>query len=143
MLTEVQSILLDGHFMMEHCARNRSGRFFNFSGTAGIWRREAIDTAGGWQHDTLTEDLDLSFRSQLTKWRFLFLPGTVSPAELPVEMNGFKSQQHRWVKGGMQTTRKLLGRVLTADIPFFVKLEALVHLTANSCYLFMLMTALL
>src|SRR5437867_7669010 len=143
MLTEVQSILLDGHFMMEHCARNRSGRFFNFSGTAGIWRREAIETAGGWQHDTLTEDLDLSFRSQLAKWKFLFLPQSVTPAELPVEMNGFKSQQHRWVKGGMQTSRNLLGRGLRADIPSHVKLEALVHLPGNSCYVMTLLLALL
>src|SRR5262245_52923199 len=114
MLTEVQSILLDGHFVMEHCARNRSGRFFNFSGTAGIWRREAIETAGGWQHDTLTEDLDLSFRSQLAQWRFIFLPEIETPAELPVEMNGFKSQQYRWVKGSMQTSRKLLWRLMRA-----------------------------
>ncbi len=142
-LTYLQSILLDGHFIMEHCARNRSGRFFNFSGTAGIWRREAIDTAGGWQHDTLTEDLDLSFRSQLAKWKFLFLPESVSPAELPIDMNGFKSQQHRWVKGGMQTSRKLLWRVLTAKIPLFVKLEALVHLTGNACYFMMLLMSLM
>ena len=143
LLTYMQSILLDGHFMMEHCARNRSGRFFNFSGTAGIWRKDAIDSAGGWQHDTLTEDLDLSFRSQLAKWKFLFLPDSVSPAELPVDMNGFKSQQHRWVKGGMQTSRKLLWKVLTAKIPFFVKTEALVHLTGNSCYLMMLVLSLM
>ncbi len=143
MLTYLQSVLLDGHFMMEHCARNRSGRFFNFSGTAGMWRREAIDSAGGWQHDTLTEDLDLSFRSQLAKWNFLFLPDSVSPAELPVDMNGFKSQQHRWVKGGMQTSRKLLWKVLTAKIPLYVKIEALVHLTGNACYLMMLIMSLM
>ena len=142
-LTEVQSILLDGHFMMEHCARNRSGRFFNFSGTAGIWRREAIETAGGWQHDTLTEDLDLSFRSQLAKWKFIFLPEVETPAELPVEMNGFKSQQHRWVKGSMQTSRKLLWKVLRADIPLHVKAEAFVHLTGNSAYLMMLVLSIL
>ncbi len=136
-LTKLQAIFLDGHFMMEHCARNRSGRFFNFSGTAGIWRREAIDTAGGWQHDTLTEDLDLSFRSQLKRWKFLFLPEVETPAELPVDMNGFKSQQHRWVKGSMQTSKKLLGDVLRADIPFAVKAEATVHLTGNLCYLMM------
>lgn len=143
MLTEVQSILLDGHFMMEHCARNRSGRFFNFSGTAGLWRREAIDEAGGWQHDTLTEDLDLSFRSQLAKWKFVFLPDIETPAELPVEMNGFKSQQHRWVKGSMQTSRKLLWKVLTADIPLYVKAEAFVHLTGNTAYFLMLLLTLL
>ena len=143
MLTEVQSILLDGHFIMEHCARNRSGRFFNFSGTAGIWRREAIETAGGWQHDTLTEDLDLSFRSQLARWKFVFLPEIETPAELPVEMNGFKSQQHRWVKGSMQTSRKLLWKVLRADIPLAVKAEAFVHLTGNTAYLMMLILSLL
>src|SRR5258706_1390483 len=143
MLTEVQSILLDGHFMMEHCARNRSGRFFNFSGTAGIWRREAIETAGGWQHDTLTEDLDLSFRSQLARWRFVFLPEIETPAELPVDMNGFKSQQHRWVKGSMQTSRKLLWKVLTSDIPLYVKLEALVHLTGNTAYFIMFILSML
>jgi cellulose synthase/poly-beta-1,6-N-acetylglucosamine synthase-like glycosyltransferase len=143
MLTEVQSILLDGHFIMEHCARNRSGRFFNFSGTAGIWRREAIETAGGWQHDTLTEDLDLSFRSQLARWRFIFLPDIETPAELPVEMNGFKSQQYRWVKGSMQTSRKLLWRLMTSDIPLKVKAEAFVHLTGNTAYLMMLVLSLL
>ncbi|MBI2932882.1 MAG: glycosyltransferase [Planctomycetes bacterium] len=142
-LTVLQSIFLDGHFMMEHCARNRSGRFFNFSGTAGIWRREAIDTAGGWQHDTLTEDLDLSFRSQLRRWKFLFLPDVETPAELPVDMNGFKSQQHRWVKGSMQTSKKLLWDVLKADIPLFVKLEAAVHLTGNLCYFLMFVLTLL
>lgn len=142
-LTYLQSVLLDGHFMMEHCARNRSGRFFNFSGTAGIWRREAIDEAGGWQHDTLTEDLDLSFRSQLKKWKFLFLPEIVTPAELPVDMNGFKSQQHRWVKGSMQTSKKLLADVLKADIPLFIKMEAVVHLTGNVCYFLMFLLTLL
>ncbi|HZN61747.1 MAG TPA: cellulose synthase family protein, partial [Planctomycetota bacterium] len=143
MLTEVQSILLDGHFIMEHCARNRSGRFFNFSGTAGIWRREAIETAGGWQHDTLTEDLDLSFRSQLARWNFIFLPDIETPAELPVEMNGFKSQQYRWVKGSMQTSRKLLWRLMTSDIPLKVKAEAFVHLTGNTAYFMMLILSLL
>jgi len=142
-LTAMQAILLDGHMMMEHASRNWSGRFFNFSGTAGIWRREAIDTAGGWQHDTLTEDLDLSFRSQLAKWRFLFLPGIETPAELPVDMNGFKSQQHRWVKGSMQTSKKLLWDVIKADIPLYVKSEAVVHLTGNMCYLLMFIMTLL
>jgi cellulose synthase/poly-beta-1,6-N-acetylglucosamine synthase-like glycosyltransferase len=103
-------VFLDGHFMMEHAARNRGGRFFNFSGTAGMWRKSTIADAGGWQHDTLTEDLDLSFRAQLKGWQFVFLPWVVTPAELPVDMNGFKSQQHRWVKGSMQTSKKLLGR---------------------------------
>ena len=110
LLTKIQSILLDGHFVLEHGGRNRSGRFFNFNGTAGIWRRAAIDDAGGWQHDTLTEDLDLSYRAQLRGWRFVFLSDVIAPAEVPVEMNGFKSQQHRWAKGSIQTCRKLLPR---------------------------------
>ena len=112
LLTKIQSILLDGHFVLEHGGRNRAGCFFNFNGTAGIWRRDAIVDAGGWQHDTLTEDLDLSYRAQLRGWRFVFLPDLVAPAEVPVEMNSFKSQQHRWAKGSIQTCRKLLPRIL-------------------------------
>jgi cellulose synthase/poly-beta-1,6-N-acetylglucosamine synthase-like glycosyltransferase len=137
LLTKIQSILLDGHFVLEHGARNRSGRFFNFNGTAGIWRRDAIDSAGGWQHDTLTEDLDLSYRAQLLGWKFVFLPDVVSPAEVPVEMNAFKSQQHRWAKGSIQTCRKLLPQILQADLPPQVKAEAFFHLTANFNYLLM------
>jgi hypothetical protein len=98
LLTRIQAILLDGHFVIEHTARNRSGRFFNFNGTAGIWRRQAIEDAGGWQHDTLTEDLDLSYRAQLAGWRFVYLPEVTVPSELPVDVRGFKSQQHRWAK---------------------------------------------
>ncbi|MFQ6047827.1 MAG: cellulose synthase family protein, partial [Phycisphaerae bacterium] len=96
LLTKTQAILLDGHFMIEHTARNRSGRFMSFNGTAGIWRKRCIIDAGGWQHDTLTEDLDLSYRAQLRGWRFVFLPELISPAELPPEMNAFKAQQYRW-----------------------------------------------
>ena len=117
LLTKIQSILLDGHFVLEHGARNRAGHFFNFNGTAGMWRRETIGDAGGWQHDTLTEDLDLSYRAQLRGWKFVFLPDVVSPAEVPVEMNAFKSQQHRWAKGSIQTCKKLLPRILQADLP--------------------------
>src|SRR5919201_1622818 len=134
LLTKIQAILLDGHFVLEHGGRNRSGRFFNFNGTAGIWRRVAIDDAGGWQHDTLTEDLDLSYRAQLRGWRFVFLPDVVAPAEVPVEMNAFKSQQHRWAKGSIQTCRKLLPRILRAMIPLKLKAEAFFHLTANFNY---------
>ncbi len=112
LLTKIQSILLDGHFVLEHGGRHRAGRFFNFNGTAGIWRRAAIEDAGGWQHDTLTEDLDLSYRAQLRGWRFVFVPDVIAPAEVPVEMNAFKSQQHRWAKGSIQTCRKLLPRIL-------------------------------
>jgi cellulose synthase/poly-beta-1,6-N-acetylglucosamine synthase-like glycosyltransferase len=137
LLTKIQSILLDAHFVLEHGGRNRSGAFFNFNGTAGVWRRDAIDTAGGWQHDTLTEDLDLSYRAQLIGWKFKFLPHVVSPAEVPVEMNSFKSQQHRWAKGSIQTCMKLLPRILRSNQPFAVKAEAFFHLTANFNYLLM------
>jgi cellulose synthase/poly-beta-1,6-N-acetylglucosamine synthase-like glycosyltransferase len=134
LLTKIQSILLDGHFVLEHGGRNRAGLFFNFNGTAGIWRRAAITDAGGWQHDTLTEDLDLSYRAQLRGWRFVFLPNLIAPAEVPVEMNSFKSQQHRWAKGSIQTCRKLLPRILRANVPLHVKAEAFFHLTANFNY---------
>ncbi len=137
-LTRAQAILLDGHFVIEHTARNRSGRFFNFNGTAGIWRREAIAGGGGWQHDTLTEDLDLSYRAQLAGWRFVYLPDLVTPAEVPVEMNAFKSQQHRWAKGSIQTALKLLPLIRRADVPKAVKREAFFHLTANFAYLLMI-----
>jgi len=143
MLTRIQSMLLDGHFVIEQTARNRSGRFFNFNGTAGMWRRKCIDDAGGWEHDTLTEDLDLSYRAQLRGWRFVFLNEKVTPAELPVEMAAFKSQQHRWAKGSIQTARKLLPRILRSSLPFGVKLESTVHLTANVGYLIMVALALL
>src|SRR5215216_4302990 len=134
LLTKIQSILLDGHFVLEHGGRNRAGLFFNFNGTAGIWRRTAIADAGGWQHDTLTEDLDLSYRAQLRGWKFIFLPDLVAPAEVPVEMNSFKSQQHRWAKGSIQTCRKLLPRILQSNMPFAVKAEAFFHLSANFNY---------
>jgi cellulose synthase/poly-beta-1,6-N-acetylglucosamine synthase-like glycosyltransferase len=143
LLTKIQSILLDAHFVLEHGARNRAGCFFNFNGTAGIWRREAIAAAGGWQHDTLTEDLDLSYRAQLAGWRFVFLPDVVSPAEVPVEMNSFKSQQHRWAKGSIQTCLKLLPRILRSKQPFGVKAEAFFHLSANFNYLLMSLLSIL
>ncbi len=143
LLTRVQAIFLDGHFLIEHTARNREGCFFNFNGTAGIWRRRAIEEAGGWQHDTLTEDLDLSYRAQLAGWRFLYLPDLAVPSELPADIRGFKSQQHRWAKGSVQTGRKLVWRVLRASLPWRVKSEALVHLTNNGAYLLMLLLSLL
>ena len=118
LLTKIQAILLDGHFVIEHGARNRAGLFFNFNGTAGIWRREAIVDAGGWQHDTLTEDLDLCYRAQLKGWQFVFLPNLRRRRpKLPVEMNAFKSQQHRWAKGSIQTCRKLLPHILRSNLP--------------------------
>jgi cellulose synthase/poly-beta-1,6-N-acetylglucosamine synthase-like glycosyltransferase len=143
LLTKIQSILLDAHFVLEHGARNRGGCFFNFNGTAGIWRRSAITDAGGWQHDTLTEDLDLSYRAQLRGWRFVFVPDVIAPAEVPVEMNAFKSQQHRWAKGSIQTCRKLLPRILASDVPFGVKAEAFFHLTANFNYPLMVVLSVL
>ena len=143
LLTKIQAILLDGHFVLEHGGRNRSGLFFNFNGTAGIWRRDAIADAGGWQHDTLTEDLDLSYRAQLRGWKFVFLHDLVSPAEVPVEMNAFKSQQHRWAKGSIQTCRKVLPRILRSDLPLGVKAEAFFHLTANFNYLLMCVLSVL
>jgi cellulose synthase/poly-beta-1,6-N-acetylglucosamine synthase-like glycosyltransferase len=142
-LTQAQAIFLDGHFVIEHTARNRSGRFFNFNGTAGVWRRATIEDAGGWQHDTLTEDLDLSYRAQLRGWQFVYLPEVVSPAEVPVEMNAFKSQQHRWAKGSIQTARKLLPRILRSGLPREVKLEAFFHLTANFTYPLMILLTVL
>ncbi len=143
LITKIQAIMLDGHFIMEHAARNWSGRFFNFNGTAGIWRKEAIETAGGWQNDTLTEDLDLSYRSQLKGWNFIFLKDEVAPSEIPVEINGFKSQQHRWAKGSIQTAKKLLPQILKSDLPLKVKVEAFFHLTNNVSYLLMLLLSIL
>jgi cellulose synthase/poly-beta-1,6-N-acetylglucosamine synthase-like glycosyltransferase len=142
-LTEVQALMLDGHFIMEHAGRNRSGRFFNFNGTAGIWRRAAIEDAGGWQHDTLTEDMDLSYRAQLRGWRFVYLPEIAAPAELPVEMSAFKSQQFRWAKGSIQVARKLLPTILRSNATFAQKSEAFFHLTNNLAYPLLLVLSLL
>ncbi len=143
LLTKIQALLLDAHFVLEHGSRNRGGCFFNFNGTAGIWRRDAITDAGGWQHDTLTEDLDLSYRAQLRGWQFIFLPDHVAPAELPVEMNAFKSQQHRWAKGSIQTFLKLMPLILQSKQPFRVKAEAFFHLSANFNYPLMCVLAVL
>lgn len=143
LLTEAQAILLDGHFVVEHTARNRTGRFMSFNGTGGVWRKTAIEDAGGWQHDTLTEDLDLSYRAQLRNWRFVFLPNLTSPAELPPEINAFKAQQHRWTKGGAQTCVKLLPQVLRSNVNWRVKLEAFFHLTSGAVYVLVVMLSLL
>ena len=142
-LTEVEAILLDGHFVLEHSGRARSGVFFNFNGTAGVWRRTAIEEAGGWQHDTLTEDTDLSYRAQLKGWKFVYLQDVECPAELPVEMTAFKTQQARWAKGLIQTSKKILPSVIKSDQPFRVKLEAWYHLTANLSYPLMVMLSVL
>ncbi|MBA2321686.1 MAG: glycosyltransferase [Deltaproteobacteria bacterium] len=141
-ITEAQATLLDGHFVIEHTARHRTGRWFNFNGTAGIWRRQAIDDAGGWSHDTLTEDLDLSYRAQLRGWRFVYLDDIVTPAELPSDVRAFKTQQHRWAKGSVQTCRKLLGRIWESDASLAIKLEATAHLTANFSYPLVLLLSL-
>ncbi len=143
LLTQVQSVLLDGHFILEHGGRNRARRFFNFNGTAGVWRRAAIEDAGGWQHDTLTEDLDLSYRAQLAGWRFVYVQDVVSPAEIPVEMNSFKNQQHRWAKGSIQTCKKLLPRILSSSLALPIKTEATFHLTANFAYPLMVLLSVL
>ncbi len=135
LLTRVQAMFLDGHLLLEQVARSRSGRFFNFNGTAGLWRKSCILQSGGWQHDTLTEDLDLSYRAQLEGWRFVFLADVVTPAELPVDMNGFKSQQHRWTKGSIQTCKKLLPRIWHSRLPLPIKIEATGHLISNFAYL--------
>lgn len=142
-LTEVEAMLLDGHFILEHGARSRAGYFFNFNGTAGILRRKMIDDAGGWQSDTLTEDTDLSYRAQLKGWRFAYLPGLDCPSELPVDMHGFQVQQSRWAKGLTQTALKILPSVFRARLPWRVKVEAVLHLTPNISYPLMLVVSAL
>jgi cellulose synthase/poly-beta-1,6-N-acetylglucosamine synthase-like glycosyltransferase len=145
LLTKAQAMFLDGHFVIEHTARNRAGRFMHFNGTAGIWRRSTIAEAGGWQHDTLTEDLDLSYRAQMKGWQFVYLPQFAAPAELPPEMVSFKQQAHRWTKGSMQTCLKLLPSILKSKVlPFKVKEEAFFHLTNTIVYpLVVLLTILM
>ena len=144
LLTQIEAILLDGHFVLEHGARVRSGDFFNFNGTAGMWRIKAIADGGGWQHDTLTEDTDLSYRSQLAGWKFKYLPDVECPAELPIEMTAFKTQQARWAKGLIQTSIKVLPMMFKSKMPRRIKIEAVYHLTANLSYpLMIVMSALL
>jgi cellulose synthase/poly-beta-1,6-N-acetylglucosamine synthase-like glycosyltransferase len=141
LLTRLQTIMLDGHFVVEQTTRNRSGNFFNFNGTAGIWRREAIEMSGGWQHDTLTEDTDLSFRAQLMGWRFVYLLDEEAPAEVPVEINAFKAQQRRWAKGVLQVWFKLYRRIWHAPLPLRVKLEMFFRLTGNISYPLMIVSS--
>ena len=142
-LTAVEAMVLDGHFVIEHGGRNFSGRFFNFNGTAGMWRRVAIEDAGGWQHDTLTEDTDLSYRAQLKGWKFIYDPAIECPSELPVEMNSFKTQQARWAKGLIQVAKKILPFVWRSDEPLKIKLEATFHLTANIAYPLMVLFSII
>ncbi len=142
-LTRIQAMFLDGHMELEQTARNRSGRFFTFNGTGGIWRKSCIADAGGWEHDTLTEDMDLSYRAQLKGWRFIFLNDVETPAELPIDMDGFKSQQHRWTKGSIQVCKKVLPAIWRSDVPFSVKVEATFHLTSNFAYLLLILLCFL
>ncbi|MEM6755671.1 MAG: cellulose synthase family protein [Planctomycetota bacterium] len=143
LLTRAQAIFLDGHFLIEQTARNRAGMYMGFNGTAGVWRRQAIADGGGWEHDTLTEDLDLSYRSQMAGWQFRFLPHVACPAELPPEINAFKSQQHRWTKGAIQCAKKILPRLMRARVPLLVKAEGFFHLTCPMVYLYMTLMCLL
>ena len=142
-LTEVEAMMLDGHFVLEHGARSKAGLFFNFNGTAGIMRRTMIEDAGGWQHDTLTEDSDLSYRAQLKGWKFIYMPGLACPSELPVDMHGFQVQQSRWAKGLTQVAKKLIRQIWHADIPIRIKVEALLHLTPNISYPLMIVVSAL
>ncbi|HVQ38898.1 MAG TPA: glycosyltransferase family 2 protein [Pyrinomonadaceae bacterium] len=143
LLTRLQTIMLDGHFVVEQTTRNRTGGFFNFNGTAGIWRRQAIAMSGGWQHDTLTEDTDLSFRAQLMGWKFVYLLDEDAPAEIPVEINAFKAQQRRWAKGVMQVGLKLYPRIWGSKLPMRVRLEMFFRLTGNISYPLMIVASFL
>jgi cellulose synthase/poly-beta-1,6-N-acetylglucosamine synthase-like glycosyltransferase len=142
-LTRAQALALDGHFVIEQQVRNKAGFFINFNGTAGIWRKSCIEDAGNWHADTLAEDLDLSYRAQLRGWKFVFLNDVTSPAELPADINGLKTQQFRWTKGAVETAKKLLPLVWKSNLPMKIKLECTVHLTSNIVFPFILLTAFL
>ncbi len=142
-LTKAQALALDGHFVIEQTVRNNAGFFINFNGTGGIWRRNCIDDAGSWHSDTLTEDLDLSYRAQLNGWKFIFLKDFTSPAELPSEINALKSQQFRWTKGAIETAKKILPLVWKSNVPLRVKLQSTFHLTNNLVFPFILLAAIL
>ena len=142
-LTKAQALALDGHFVIEQTVRNKAGFFINFNGTGGIWKRKRIEDAGNWHADTLTEDLDLSYRAQLNGWRFVFLQDFTSPAELPAEINALKTQQFRWTKGAIETAKKILPLVWRSKIPLRVKLQATFHLTNNLVFPFILLAAIL
>lgn len=129
LLTRAEALAIDAHFLVEQPARDRSGLYLNFNGTAGVWRRKCIETSGGWQADTLSEDVDLSYRAQLAGWRLRYLPHVVVPAELPPQIHGFKNQQFRWAKGSIQTARKLGRSLLTHDAPLWLRLQGFIHLT--------------
>jgi cellulose synthase/poly-beta-1,6-N-acetylglucosamine synthase-like glycosyltransferase len=143
LLTRAQAMALDGHFVIEQVVRNRSGFFINFNGTGGIWRKACIVDAGNWHDDTLTEDLDLSYRAQLRGWRFKFLRDVTSPAELPSEINALKSQQFRWTKGAIETAKKILPLVWKSKLPLRIKLQSTFHLTNNLVFPFILLAGIL
>ncbi|NLT52272.1 MAG: glycosyltransferase [Ignavibacteria bacterium] len=143
MLTKIQALALNGHFVMEQPVRNKAGFFINFNGTGGVWKKECIEDAGNWHSDTLTEDLDLSYRAQLRGWRFVFLRDFTTPSELPMEINALKAQQFRWTKGAVETAKKILPAVWKSDIPFRIKLQSTFHLTNNIVFPFILLAAIL
>jgi hypothetical protein len=143
MLTRTQALMLDGHHLVENRARAAAGWLFNFSGTGGMWRKDAIASAGGWQHDTLTEDLDLSYRAQLAGWRFVYRENVVTPAELPEDISAFRAQQFRWAKGTVQTARKLLGRILRSELTLMQRIEAFFHMTPHFAYPLMVILSVL
>ncbi|WP_317128368.1 cellulose synthase family protein [Hymenobacter radiodurans] len=143
LLTELQAFALNAHFYVEQVGRLAGGHFINFNGTGGVWRRRCIEESGGWQSDTLTEDLDLSYRAQLRNWQFVYLPQVVAPAELPAAMDALKSQQFRWTKGGAETARKHLGSVLRSGLPFSTKLQATFHLLNSTVFLAILILSVL
>ena len=142
-LTQSQSIGLNGHFVIQQLARNRAGFFINFNGTGGVWKKDCIHDAGNWHDDTLTEDLDLSYRAQLKGWNFVFLNDVVSPGELPVEINALKSQQFRWTKGSVETAKKLVPKILKSELSLWVKIQSLFHLTSNFSYIFVVASCIL
>lgn len=143
LLTRVQALMLDGHHLVENRARAAAGWLFNFSGTGGMWRKAAIETSGGWQHDTLTEDLDLSYRAQMAGWTFVYREDVVTPAELPEDVSAFRAQQYRWAKGTVQTARKLMARVLRSDLTPSQRLEAFFHMTPHFAYPLMVILSVL
>ncbi len=143
LLTKAQALALDGHFVIEQSVRNKAGFFINFNGTGGVWKRKCIEDAGNWHDDTLTEDLDLSYRAQLNGWKFIFLKDFTSPAELPSEMNALKSQQFRWTKGAIETAKKILPLLWKSNVPLRVKLQSTFHLTNNIVFPFILLAAIL
>lgn len=142
-LTKAQALALDGHFVLEQQVRNKAGFFINFNGTAGIWRKNTIYDAGNWQADTLTEDLDLSYRAQLKGWKFRYLNDVTSPAELPADINALKTQQFRWTKGAVETAKKILPKVFASDLSLKMKIESFIHLTSNIVFPFIIIVAML